>query len=161
MRCGVPQPAILVLPPKSEQHISGASPAPRRIAGERKQHPACGHWPRHIDRAAAAGYAVYRLLFPRRIEIPQDLPIFSGIPTQVTVLGAGKYDARDGRHRGRLRWAARPAIAATRRRSLPHALAIVHAKREHAAALVGIEIISSVVAVGLKLQFEANVGQRD
>src|SRR6202522_2406458 len=77
----------------------------------------------------------------------------------MAIFRAGPHHAGNRGHGRRLRGTTRPAIATARRRSLPHALAVVDAKREQSAALGRVQIIGAVVAGGLAVHFESDVGK--
>ena len=108
-----------------------------------------------------SGNAVDRSVFSIGIVVPQDFSSCRCVGAEVAVERTREHDAGNGGHRGRLRRTTRPAVAATRWRSLPDTLAIVGAQREHASTLLGIQFILPIVRSWFQSDIESDIGYSD
>src|SRR5215471_3095474 len=102
---------------KRQQHVS-RQPAPAAVSRGHVEHAAGYHWTRAVQGAAFRWSIINRGVFVRRIVVPNDLSISCRISPDVPVLRSREHHTRNGRHRGRLCWAAKqpPSTGGGRRR---------------------------------------------
>src|SRR5947207_9131465 len=86
--------SMLILGRECKQDISGQS-AVLRIAGIDEHHSASDHRTGAVQRASIGLYPIDGVVRPNRIEFPEDMAVFRAERADVSINGAGEYDARD------------------------------------------------------------------
>src|SRR5678816_2678733 len=122
-----------------EQHIARCS-ARRDITGVDVEHPSSDHRSRSVNRSAAGGYAVHRLVRLLGIEVPDNFPVGCGISPQVSIDCGGKHRARNGAYGCGLCRAASRAFATLCGRRIPHLFAVGCPQRVHSSAALRIGV---------------------